>query len=114
MAQPPVKDNTNTRSTLLTRLRTGACDLGAYKAHFEPERLLCACGSEPETREHFFLHCPLYATPRTALLSSLRLNSLSLVYLLSEPRATKATLRFLANSGRFDSLYSPPSEDPSS
>jgi hypothetical protein len=24
------------QSTLLTRLRTGACDLGAYKAHFEP------------------------------------------------------------------------------
>ena len=59
------------QSTLLTRLRTGACDLGAYKAHFEPERLLCACGGEPETREHFFLHCPLYASPRSALLSSL-------------------------------------------
>jgi hypothetical protein len=32
---------------------------------------------------------------------------------LSDPRATKATLRFLADSGRFNSLYSPPSEDPS-
>ena len=77
------------QSTLLTQLRTGACDLGAYKAHFEPERLLCACGGEPETQEHFLLHCPLYAAPRAALLSSLRLKFLSLAYLLSDPRATR-------------------------
>ena len=44
------------QSTLLTRLRTGA----SYKAHFEPERLLCACSGEPETCNHFFLHYPLY------------------------------------------------------
>ena len=36
---------------------------------------------------------------------------LSLAYLLSDPRATNATLRFFAISGRFDTLYSPPSED---
>ncbi|KAG0653575.1 hypothetical protein C6P46_002476 [Rhodotorula mucilaginosa] len=36
----------------------------------------------------------------------------SLTYLLSDLRATKATLRFLANSGHFDSLYCPPSKDP--
>jgi hypothetical protein len=33
------------------------------KAHFKPEQLLCACGGEPETREHLFLHYPLYAIP---------------------------------------------------
>ena len=60
------------------------------------------------------LHCPLYASQRTILLSSLRLKSPSLTHLLSDPRATKAMLRFLTDSGRFDSLYSPPSEDPSS
>ena len=32
---------------------TSACDLGAYKAPFELEQLICACGGEPETREHF-------------------------------------------------------------
>ena len=37
-----------------------------------------------------------------------------LAYLLSDPRATKPTLCFLADLGRFDSLYSPPSDDPSS
>ncbi|KAG0653246.1 hypothetical protein C6P46_003228, partial [Rhodotorula mucilaginosa] len=36
----------------------------------------------------------------------------SLAYLLSDPRATKPTLRFLADSGRFNSLYSPPPDDP--
>ncbi|KAG0662699.1 hypothetical protein C6P46_003204 [Rhodotorula mucilaginosa] len=102
------------QSTLLTRLRTGACDLGAYKAHFEPERPMCACSGEPETREHLLLHCPLCASQRATLLSSLRLKSTPLAYLLSDQRVTKATLRFLTNSGRFDSLYSPPSEDPSS
>ena len=95
-------------------LGTGACDLGAYTAHFDPDRLMCACGGEPETREHFFLHCPLHANPRTNLFASLRLKSPSLAYLLSDPRATKATLRFLADLGRFDLLYSPPSDDPSS
>jgi hypothetical protein len=37
----------------------------------------------------------------------LRLKTLSLAYLLNDPRATKATLRFLADSGRFDSLDCP-------
>ena len=76
---------------------------------------MCACGGEPETREHFFLHCPLYATPCATLLASLRLQSPSLAYLLSDPCATKPTLRFpfLTDLGRFGSLYCPPSEDPS-
>ncbi|GAA5987179.1 hypothetical protein JCM10908_001846 [Rhodotorula pacifica] len=100
------------QSTLLTRLRTGACDLGAYRAHFEPDRLLCACGGEPETREHYFLHCPLYAHQRGNLLSSLRLKTLPTIsYLLGDPGATKATLRFLADSGRFDSLFCPPTDN---
>ncbi|KWU41016.1 hypothetical protein RHOSPDRAFT_23768, partial [Rhodotorula sp. JG-1b] len=71
-----------------------------------------ACGGEPETREHFLLHCPLYAPQRATLLSSLRHKRPPLACLLSDPRATKATLRFLTDSGRSDSLYSPPSEDP--
>ena len=35
--------------TLLTQLRTGTCNLGAYKAHFKPEQLVYACGAKPET-----------------------------------------------------------------
>ncbi|GAA5993768.1 hypothetical protein JCM10908_006292 [Rhodotorula pacifica] len=43
---------------------------------------------------------------------SLRLKSLPTIsYLLGNPRATKATLRFLADSGRFDSLFCPPLDD---
>jgi hypothetical protein len=88
--------------TLLTQFCTGACNLGAYKAHFKPKRLMCVCGGEPETREHFLLHCPLYASQCATLLSSLQLKSTTLAYLLSDQRAAKATLWFLAKSGRFD------------
>ena len=38
----------------------------------------------------------------------------SVAFLLSDPSATKAVLQFLANSGRFDSLYSPPADPPAS
>ena len=76
-----------------------ACDLGAYKAHVKPERLLCACGSEPEICKHFLLHCPLYASPRATLFSTIELKR-------------PESLRSLANLGPFDSLYCPPSEDP--
>ncbi|GAA5990750.1 hypothetical protein JCM10908_003217, partial [Rhodotorula pacifica] len=87
------------QSSLLTRLRTGACDLGAYKQHFEHDEaarmaaMMCACGGEPETREHFLLHCPRYAAPRAELFATLRLKTPpTIAYLLGEPRATKATL----------------------
>jgi hypothetical protein len=103
---------TRRQSTLLSRLRTGVCDLGAYRAHFDPDKELCECG-EVESREHFLLLCPLYAAPRATLLSELRKPTLPpIAFLLSDPSATKATLRFLANSGRFDSLYSPLADPP--
>ena len=52
--------------------------------------------------------------PRATILSSLQLRSLpSLAYLLSNLRATKVTLHILADSGRFDLLYSPSPSGPS-
>ena len=103
---------TRRQLTLLSRLRTGVCDVGAYRAHFDPDKELCECG-EVESREHFLLLCPLYTAPRAALLSELRKPTLPPIpFLLGDPSATKAVLRFLANSGRFDSLYLPPA-DPS-
>ena len=105
---------TRRQATLLSRLRTGICDLGAYRAHFDPEKEMCECG-KVESREHFLLLCPLYAAPRAALLSELRKSTVPAVsFLLGDPSATKAALRFLADSGRFDSLYSPPARPPAS
>ncbi|KWU40965.1 hypothetical protein RHOSPDRAFT_37508 [Rhodotorula sp. JG-1b] len=59
------------QSTVLARLRTGACDLGAYKARYEHEHLICPCGSKPQTRKHFLLYCPPLRLParHTPLLS---------------------------------------------
>ena len=34
-----------------------------YKAHFEPKQLMCACGSEPQTRQLSCLHSLLCASP---------------------------------------------------
>ena len=76
---------TRRKLTLLSQLRTDVCDIGAYCAHFDPDKELCGCG-EVESREHFLLLCPLYAAPHAAL-----------PFLLSDPAATKATLRFLYN-----------------
>ena len=102
------------QSTLLTRLRTGACDLGAYKALFEPERLICACGGEPETRKHFLLHC--LSTPHSVPPSSP--PSDSNLPLSPTSSATRARQRRLSGSSptpaALTPFYSPPSEDPSS
>lgn len=62
------------QSTLLTRLPTGACNLGVYQAQFHPLKATCHLGNA---------------------------------------RATKATLHFLADSGRFNSLYCPHEPPPS-
>lgn len=58
---------------------------------------------------HFLLYCLLYASPSAARISFLQLEDPpSLAYLLSDPHATKATLRFLANWSHFDLLHCPP------
>ncbi|GAA5976985.1 hypothetical protein JCM10908_005702 [Rhodotorula pacifica] len=103
---------TRRQSTLLSQLRTGVCNLGAYRSKFEPEKLLCECG-KVKTQEHFFISCPIYATQRDALYATLRVSiPPTVASLLGDPQATPAVLRFVADSGRFDSLYSPPKDEP--
>lgn len=57
-----------------------------------------------ESRKHCHPLCPLYAAPCAALLSELcKLTLPAVFFLLGDPSATKAVLRLLATSGRFDS-----------
>ena len=80
------------QSTRLSRLRTGVCNLGAYRADVDPEKSTCKCGGV-ESRKHYHLLCPLYAAPRAALLSELcKLTLPAVSFLLGDPSATKAVL----------------------
>jgi len=54
-----------------TRLRIDACGLNyyLYKINCKPSPA-CQCGHPIESISHFFLSCPLFASPRQTLLSS--------------------------------------------
>ncbi|GAA5983330.1 hypothetical protein JCM11641_006035 [Rhodosporidiobolus odoratus] len=58
-------------ATLLIRLCTELSHLAhsLHRSKLHPTGL-CVCGDQG-TREHFFLHCPLYSSQRSTLLSSL-------------------------------------------
>ena len=57
---------------LLTRLRVDFSDLKLHKYdhNFNCASPVCMCGLSPESTEHFFLHCQLYANVRAVLLDS--------------------------------------------
>ena len=53
-----------------TRLRLGHSTLNAHACNYGlADSNLCRCGSKEDT-EHFFFDCPIYATPRVELLTS--------------------------------------------
>ena len=60
---------------LLTRLRLQFSHLNEHKFRHgfsDTVNPVCACGTEIETTEHFFLRCHLYSTQRSELFESLR------------------------------------------
>ena len=60
---------------LLTRLHLGLCHLCDHKFKYwfqDTLNPLCNCGNDTETITHFFLHCPIFHTPRRILLSNIR------------------------------------------
>ena len=53
-----------------TRLRLGHGTLNVHACNYGlADSNLCPCGSKEDT-EHFFFDCPIYATPRVGLLTS--------------------------------------------
>ena len=63
------------RVKLLTRLRLQFSHLNKHKfRHGFSDTInpMCACGTETETTEHFFLRCHIYSTQRLELLEKLK------------------------------------------
>ena len=59
---------------LITRLRPGLNHLrqNKFKHGFQDTvNLLCSCGNNVESTEHFLLHCPQFVNQRSTLLSTL-------------------------------------------
>ncbi|BGP18758.1 Pre-mRNA-splicing helicase BRR2 [Rhodosporidiobolus nylandii] len=99
-------------ASLLTRLRTDFSSLAAalHRAHLHPDGL-CPCG-ERETRDHFFLSCPLHTLPRHTLLRELCLRDLPpLRALLSTPVFARPLLRFINATDRFPRFYAAVEEE---
>ena len=109
---------------LLTRLRLGLSHLREHKfRHNFQDTLnpLCSCSLEPETVNHFLLHCPFYANQRKSLLDNIfdlderisNLTETNLIHLLlyGNPNIytidinssiIKLTITFLSTSRRFE------------
>ncbi|GAA5993137.1 hypothetical protein JCM11641_004025 [Rhodosporidiobolus odoratus] len=99
-------------ASLLTRLRTDFSSLAhpMYRARLHPNGL-CECGDQ-ETREHFFIHCPLYISQRAALLSSLPTRHLPpLSSLLSSAAFLPAVLTYINATDRFPRLHATRTEN---
>ena len=108
---------------LLTRLRVDFSDLRLHRLNhnFNCSNATCACGTDEESPEHFLLHCPRFALPRTSLLNSisaainpaaLELPHLPDILLNGSPAFNditnkiiiESTIRFIRQSGRFKVL----------
>ncbi|KAL8286929.1 hypothetical protein RQP46_003935 [Phenoliferia psychrophenolica] len=92
-------------NSILTQLRTGRSHLRAdlFKMGIEPSPL-CDCG-HIESREHFFLSCPLFAQARGRLRIANKNKPLDISSILSNPSLLLATLKFINETERFPNFY---------
>jgi hypothetical protein len=69
---PVVFLGTRGQQSLLARLRLGHCCLRAHRSRFNPAfSPLCECG-EPETVQHFLLHCRKFVSQRSVMFAAVR------------------------------------------
>lgn len=102
------EDRNRRHNSILTQLCTDRSHLNAclFKMGVHPTPY-CDCGPIKETREHFFLSCPLYYHQRRALRQELgSTTGCDISSLLTDPLAIPATLRFINDSNRFSAYYS--------
>ena len=60
---------------LLTRLRLGLSHLNEHKfkhGFYDTINLICICGGDTESINHFFLHCPEYCEARQTLFDNIQ------------------------------------------
>ena len=63
---------TRRETIIMARLRMNCSELRAYLYHIKViDSPQCTCGYESEDTVHFFISCPLYNGPRTALLNTI-------------------------------------------
>ena len=110
---------------LLTRLRVNFSDLRDHRFNhkFNCTSPFCACSSEIESTEHFFLRCPLFISQRQTLLSNIAAALSSDISILPHSHLTNillygspsfnnitnktiltASLHYIKSSGRFNTI----------
>ena len=95
---------------LLTRLHPGLSHLNERKfkhGFYDTINLICVCGGDTESINHFFLHCPEYCEARQTLLDNIQsidkmllsqnVSSLTHLLLYGDPKRNSNVNAFILN-----------------
>ena len=95
---------------LLTRLHPGLSHLNERKfkhGFYDTINLICICGGDTESINHFFLHCPEYCEARQTLLDNIQsidkmllsqnVSSLTHLLLYGDPKRNSSVNAFILN-----------------
>ena len=95
---------------LLTRLHPGLSHLNERKfkhGFYDTINLICICGGDTESINHFFLHCPEYCEARQTLLDNIQsidkmllsqnVSSLTHLLLYGDPKRNSNVNAFILN-----------------